>query len=85
MLQVHPELAGSIVVTTGDVHVWSGNIDENSQKTVEQLLTVNRWGSDADDYTYIIVGVATRDLSKLIFKLLGIDWLRICFNLVNVF
>ena len=60
-----PMLAGSVIVSDGDIHVWSGNLDENSQKTAEQLPTVNRWGANSNEYTYIIASITTDNISKL--------------------
>ncbi|XP_067942948.1 uncharacterized protein [Watersipora subatra] len=55
---MYADLDGSVIISNQDIHVWSGNMDDASQKTIEQLQTVNTWGAPSSSYTYIVVGVS---------------------------
>ena len=52
-----------MITSDKNIHVWSGNLDSNSQKTQEQLVTVNRWGQGSSSYNYVVVGIADNSLS----------------------
>jgi len=67
-LQTYSNLAGSVIISDGNIHVWSGNADSSSQKTEEQLPNVNRWGPSATQYRYIIVSAGDGSLSELAAK-----------------
>ena len=65
MQQTDADISAAVIVSTKNIHVWSGGNDGLSQKTQEMLSTVNRWGS-ASAYNYIVVSASSPRLSMMI-------------------
>lgn len=67
MLQSFANLAGTEIISNGgSIHVWSGNSDDNSQKSQEQLLSVQQWGlpNGNGGYSYVIVGISDSTMGE---------------------
>jgi len=43
-------LSGSVIVSNYPINVWSGEDDGYTQKTIEQIIPVNRWSIGSHIY-----------------------------------
>ena len=59
--QNNQDQSGTVITSSGGpIHVWSGNNDASSQKSQEQLNSVQQWGmpDSANQYHYVVVGIS---------------------------